>query len=98
MLNKFDLANIKRLEQCMSPVRRRIDIKKRKLAQYVTEATLEIQQLEADIAKFQQTIDQIKSKESGVEVVVEAIRANNAIQEEAANFIDDVFGATEEEK
>ena len=66
-LDKFEQANLKRLEACVKPNERRINTLKEKLKKQTEETILKIQELEKANEGFNELIAELKAKESEIE-------------------------------
>lgn len=64
MLSKFELANLKRLEKCVTPIRTKIDRIKQNLTVYTRAKLEEIETLKEEIAGFETLIEDIKSRQT----------------------------------
>lgn len=66
-LDKFEQANLKRLEACVRPNEKRINTLKEKLKKQTEETVLKIQELEKANEGFNELIAELKAKESEIE-------------------------------
>ena len=66
-LDKFEQANLKRLEACVRPNERKIKTLKEKLKKQTEETILKIQELEKANEGFYKIIAELKAKEAGIE-------------------------------
>lgn len=66
-LDKFEQANLKRLEACVRPNEKRINTLKEKLRKQTEETILKIQELEKANEGFNELIAELKAKESEIE-------------------------------
>ena len=66
-LDKFEQANLKRLEACVRPNERKIKILKEKLKKQTEETILKIQELEKANEGFYKIIAELKAKEAEIE-------------------------------
>ena len=66
-LDKFEQANLKRLEACVRPNEKRINTLKEKLKKQTEETILKIQELEKANEGFNELIAELKAKESEIE-------------------------------
>ena len=80
-LDKFEQANLKRLEACVKPNERRINTLKEKLKKQTEETILKIQELEKANEGFNELIAELKAKESEIEEGME--EESTIISEEA---------------
>lgn len=65
-LDKFEQANLKRLEACVRPNERRINTLKERLKKQTEETILKIQELEKANEGFNELIAELKAKESEI--------------------------------
>lgn len=79
-LDKFEQANLKRLEACVRPNEKRINTLKEKLKKQTEETILKIQELEKANEGFNELIAELKAKES--EIVEEVGEESPIISEE----------------
>ena len=90
-LDKFEQANLKRLEACVKPNEKRINTLKEKLKKQTEETILKIQELEKANEGFNELIAELKAKES--EILEEVGEESPIISEEAtvseSNFMVD---------
>lgn len=80
-LDKFEQANLKRLEACVKPNERKINTLKERLKKQTEETILKIQELEKANEGFNELIAELKAKESEIEGGVE--EESTIISEEA---------------
>lgn len=80
-LDKFEQANLKRLEACVKPNERKINTLKERLKKQTEETILKIQELEKANEGFNELIAELKAKESEIEEGVE--EESTIISEEA---------------
>lgn len=66
-LDKFEQANLKRLEACVRPNEKRINTLKERLKKQTEETVLKIQELEKANEGFNELIAELKAKESEIE-------------------------------
>lgn len=66
-LDKFEQANLKRLEACVRPNERKINTLKERLKKQTEETILKIQELEKANEGFYELIAELKAKESEIE-------------------------------
>lgn len=66
-LDKFEQANLKRLEACVKPNERKINTLKERLKKQTEETILKIQELEKANEGFNELIAELKAKESEIE-------------------------------
>ena len=79
-LDKFEQANLKRLEACVKPNERRINTLKERLRKQTEETILKIQELEKANEGFNELIEELKAKES--EIVEEVGEESPIVSEE----------------
>lgn len=79
-LDKFEQANLKRLEACVRPNEKRINTLKEKLRKQTEETILKIQELEKANEGFNELIAELKAKES--EIVEEVGEESPIVSEE----------------
>lgn len=79
-LDKFEQANLKRLEACVKPNEKKINTLKEKLKKQTEETILKIQELEKANEGFNALIAELKAKES--EIVEEVGEESPIISEE----------------
>jgi hypothetical protein len=79
-LDKFEQANLKRLEACVRPNEKKIKALKEKLKKQTEETILKIQELEKANEGFYKIIAELKAKES--EVVEEVGEESTIVSEE----------------
>ena len=79
-LDKFEQANLKRLEACVRPNERKINTLKEKLKKQTEETILKIQELEKANEGFYELIAELKAKES--EIVEEVGEESTIVSEE----------------
>ena len=82
-LDKFEQANLKRLEACVKPNERRINTLKEKLKKQTEETILKIQELEKANEGFNELIAELKAKESEI---VEEVGEKSSIDSEEATI------------
>lgn len=80
-LDKFEQANLKRLEACVKPNEKRINTLKEKLKKQTEETILKIQELEKANEGFNELIAELKAKES--EIVENVGEEPTIVNEEA---------------
>jgi deoxyribodipyrimidine photolyase len=80
VLNKFEQANLKRLEACVRPNEKKIKALKEKLKKQTEETILKIQELEKANEDFYKIIAELKAKES--EIVEEVGEESTIVSEE----------------
>lgn len=66
-LDKFEQANLKRLEACVRPNERKINTLKERLKKQTEETILKIQELEKANEGFYELIAELKAKESEID-------------------------------
>ena len=66
-LDKFEQANLKRLEACVRPNEKRINTLKERLRKQTEETILKIQELEKANEGFNELIAELKAKEAETE-------------------------------
>lgn len=66
-LDKFEQANLKRLEACVRPNEKRINTLKERLKKQTEETVLKIQELEKANEGFNELIAELKAKEAEIE-------------------------------
>lgn len=66
-LDKFEQANLKRLEACVRPNEKRINTLKERLKKQTEETILKIQELEKANEGFNELIAELKAKEAEIE-------------------------------
>lgn len=79
-LDKFEQANLKRLEACVRPNEKRINTLKKRLKKQTEETILKIQELEKANEGFNELIAELKAKES--EIVEEVEEESPIVSEE----------------
>ena len=79
-LDKFEQANLKRLEACVRPNEKRINTLKERLRKQTEETILKIQELEKANEGFNELIAELKAKE--VEIVEEVGEESPIVSEE----------------
>lgn len=79
-LDKFEQANLKRLEACVRPNEKKIKMLKEKLKKQTEETILKIQELEKANEGFYKIIAELKAKES--EIVEEVGEESTIVSEE----------------
>lgn len=79
-LDKFEQANLKRLEACVRPNEKKINMLKDRLRKQTEETILKIQELEKANEGFNELIAELKAKES--EIVEEVGEESPIVSEE----------------